>query len=158
MSPHFAFLSTAGTARAYATADADTGMWCAAAGDDDVESTLTLSGAPTVPLPTTRTEWSSYPGGVDGGALDAGDVDVDIDDSGVSGVSGVLGVDVPEYGGAPAWTGTGGGMGFGGDVDGGCCDRAANEGVGAIAPDWAALYGVVEGMGDGAGEGRTYVG
>ena len=36
-------------------------------------------GAPTVPLPTTRTEWSSYPSGVDGGADDAGDVDVDDD-------------------------------------------------------------------------------
>ena len=36
--------------------------------------------------PTTRTLWSSYPGGVDGGALDAGDVDVDMEDSGVSGV------------------------------------------------------------------------
>ena len=46
---------------------------------------------PIVPLPTTRTEWSSYPRGVEGGALDAGDVDVDMDDSGVSGVSGVLG-------------------------------------------------------------------
>ena len=80
MSPHFGFLSTAGTARAYATADDETGMWCAAAGDDDVESTLTLIGAPTVPLPTTRTEWSSYPSGVEGGADDAGDVDVDIED------------------------------------------------------------------------------
>ena len=77
-------------------------------------------GAPTVPLPTTRTEWSSYPSGVDGGADDAGDVDVDDDivDSGVSGVSGVWGDDETEYGGAPACTGTGGGMGFGGDVDG----------------------------------------
>ena len=77
-------------------------------------------GTPTVPLPTTRTEWSSYPSGVDGGADDAGDVDVDDDivDSGVSGVSGVWGDDETEYGGAPACTGTGGGMGFGGDVDG----------------------------------------
>ena len=48
-------------------------------------------GVPIVPLPTTRTEWSSYPRGVEGGALDAGDVDVDMEDSGVSGVSGVLG-------------------------------------------------------------------
>ena len=43
-------------------------------------------GVPIVPLPTTRTEWSSYPRGADGGALDAGDVDVDMEDSGVSGV------------------------------------------------------------------------
>ncbi len=104
-----------------------------------------------VPL---RTEWSSCPSGVDGGALDAGDVEVDMDDSGVSGVSGVLDEDVAEYGGAPARTGTGGGIGFGGDVEGGCCVREANEGVGVEAPVWP-LYGVVEGMGDDAGDGRT---
>ena len=62
-----------------------------------------------------------------------------------------------EYGGAPACTGTGGGIGFGGDVDGGCCVRAANDGAGAL-PAACAVYGVVEGMGDGAGDGSTYVG
>ena len=62
-----------------------------------------------------------------------------------------------ENGGAPACTGTGGGIGFGGEVDGGCCECAAKEGVGAVAPA-CAVYGVVEGMGEGAGEGRTYVG
>ena len=95
-------------------------------------------GAPTVPLPTTRTEWSSYPSGVDGGADDAGDVDVDDDivDSGVSGVSGVWGDDETEYGGAPACTGTGGGMGFGGDVDGGCWVLPAKAGVDETTPGW----------------------
>ena len=56
------------------------------------------------------------------------DVDVDMDDSGVSGVSG-CGEDDAEYGGAPAWTGTGGGMGFGGEVDGGA--GAGGSGAGA---------------------------
>ena len=114
-----------------------TGTCGAAAGDVSI-----CMGAPRLPLPTTRTEWSSYPSGVDGGTLDAGDVEVDMDDSGVSGVSGVLGEDDEEeeavYGGAPACTGTGGGIGFGGEVDGGCCDRAAKDGVGAAAPPvWA---------------------
>ena len=62
-------------------------------------------------------------GAEDGGrADDAGDVNVNDDmvDSGVSGVSGVWGDDETEYGGALACTGTGGGMGLGGDVDGGC--------------------------------------
>ncbi len=160
ISPHFAFFSTAGT------------RWCAYDDDDAVAAEGTgpgmcaavvgdawsiWIGVPIVPLPTTRTEWSSYPSGVDGGALDAGDVEVDMDDSGVSGVSGVLGEDEAEYGGAPAWTGTGGGIGFGGDVDGGCCERAAKDGAGAVLPV-CALYGVVDGMGEGAGEGRTYVG
>ena len=53
-----------------------------------------------------------------------------------SGVSGVWGDDDTEYGGAPAWTGTGGGIGFGGDVDGGCCDFEAKTGVGAVTPVW----------------------
>ena len=60
--------------------------------------------------------------GTEGRADDAGDVDVNDDmvDSGVSGVSGVWGNDETEYSGALACTGTGGGgMGFGGDVDGG---------------------------------------
>ena len=48
-----------------------------------------VMGVPIVPLDTTRTEWSSYQIGVDGDTLDAGDVDVDIEDSGVSGVPGV---------------------------------------------------------------------
>ena len=42
--------------------------------------------------------------GVDGGALDAGDVDIDIYDSETSGISGVLGVDEPEYGGGATVT------------------------------------------------------
>ena len=60
--------------------------------------------------------------GTEGHADDAGDVDVNDNmvDSGVSGVSGVWGDDETESGRAPACTGTGGGMGFGGDVDGGC--------------------------------------
>ena len=48
-----------------------------------------LIGAPTVPLETTRTEWSAHPGGVDGEPLDAGEVDIDVDNSGVSRVPGV---------------------------------------------------------------------
>ena len=48
-------------------------------------------------------------------------------------------------------------MVFGGELDGGGCEGAAKEGVGAVVPV-CALYGVVEGMGDGAGEGRIYVG
>ena len=151
MSPHLAFLSTAGTFRAYpaavtvtaAAADDDDGAGMCAAVVGEAESMLI--GAPIVPLETTRTEWSSYPSGVDGGTLDAGDVEVDMDDSGVSGVSGVFGEDDEDeeeeeavYGGAPACTGTGGGIGFGGEVDGGCCDRAAKDGVGAAAPPvWA---------------------
>ena len=35
--------------------------------------------------------------------------------------------------------------------------RAANDGAGAL-PAACAVYGVVEGMGDGAGDGSTYVG
>ena len=155
MSPHFAFLRTAGTLRdAYVAVVLDPpGMCDAAVGDCE----SMLLGVPIVPLETTRTEWSSYPRGVDGGALEAGDVEVDIDESGVSGVPGVYGDDDAECGGAPACTGTGGGIGFGGEVDGGCCERAANDGGGAGAPD-CELYGVVEGMGEGAGEGSTYVG
>ena len=64
MSPHLAFFRTAGTARAYdaadtgaaADADADACMWGAAGADGDAS---TLIGAPTDPLPTTRTVWSS---------------------------------------------------------------------------------------------------
>ena len=48
-----------------------------------------LMGVPIVPLETTRTEWFLYSRGVDGGALEAGDVEVDIDESGVSGRPGV---------------------------------------------------------------------
>ena len=44
----------------------------------------------------TASEWSSYPRGVDGDTLDAGDVEVDIEDSGVSGVPGVWGEDEAE--------------------------------------------------------------
>ena len=86
-SPHFGFFVAAATPRAaaYATdALVVPGMCDAVVGDCESR----LMGAPMVPLDTTRTEWSSYPSGVDGGALDAGDVDVDIDDSGVSGVPG----------------------------------------------------------------------
>ena len=57
-----------------------------------------------------------------------------MDDSGVSGVSG-CGEDDAEYGGAPACTGTGGGMGFGGEVDGGCCDLDAKVGMGVGTPE-----------------------
>ena len=90
MSPHFAFFRTAGTLRAaaYATAPLDDdvlGMCEAVVGDCE----SMVMGVPIVPLDTTRTEWSSYPIGVDGDTLDAGDVDVDIEDSGVSGVPGV---------------------------------------------------------------------
>ena len=101
MSPDLAFFVTAGTdaaARACMNAaaatdggtTADECMCGTAEGElDALESTCI--GAE--PAPTTRTLWSSYPGGVDGGALDAGDVDVDMEDSGVSGVPGVCGDD-----------------------------------------------------------------
>ncbi len=75
-------------AAAYATAALDDvvpGMCDAVVGDCE----LMVMGVPMVPLATTRTEWSSYPSGVDGDTLDAGDVEVDMDDSGVSGVPGV---------------------------------------------------------------------
>ena len=65
MSPHFAFLRTAGTARAYDGTAGAAGMCAAVVGDEE----SMLIGVPMVPLETTRTEWSSYPGGVDGGAL-----------------------------------------------------------------------------------------
>ena len=61
------------------------GMCDAAVGDCE----SMLIGVPIVPLDTTRTEWSAHPGGVDGEPLDAGEVDFDVDDSGVSGVPGV---------------------------------------------------------------------
>ena len=94
--------------------------------------------------------------GTEGHADNAGDVDDDDDmvHSGVSGVSGVWGDDETAYGGAPACTGTRGGMGFGGDIDGGCWVLPAKAGVDKTAPGW---YGV-EGMGEGAGDGITYVG
>ena len=92
--------------------------------------------------------------GTEGRADDAGDVDVD-DDMVDSGVLGVWGDNETEYGGAPACTGTGDGISFGGDVDGGYWVLPANAGVDEAAPGW---YGVVEGMGEGAGDGRTYVG
>ena len=59
MSPHLAFFRTARTydaADTEAAADADAGMWGAVGADGDAS---TLIGAPTDPLPTTRTVWSS---------------------------------------------------------------------------------------------------
>ncbi|EIW54464.1 uncharacterized protein TRAVEDRAFT_52169 [Trametes versicolor FP-101664 SS1] len=102
---------------------------------------LILIGVPIVPEPTTRTLWSSYPSGVDGGALLAGLVLVDMLDSGVSGV---FGADARAGGcgawcpwpwpyGLPACTGTGGGMGLGGDVEGALVTRVVKLGGGALA-------------------------
>ena len=84
--------------------------------------------------------------GMEGHADDMGDVDVDNDmvDSGVSGVSGVWGDDETMYRGAPACTHTRDGMGFSGDVDGGCWVLPAKAGVDETVPSW---YGM-EGMGE----------
>ena len=46
-------------------------------------------------------------------------------------------------------------MGFGGAVEGGCWALWAKAGVDETMPGW---YGVVEGMGEGAADGRTHVG
>ena len=115
-------------------------------------------GVSIVPLATAPTEWSSSPTGVDGEAVDAGDVESDIEESGVSGVLGEEDEDgTLPVGGGPSRTGMGGGIDFEGKLAGGCCELAAKEGMSAMAPV-CTLYGVVDGMGDGAGEGMTYVG
>ena len=106
-------------------------------GDDGDELTLRLMGAPTVPFPMTRAEWSSYTSGVIGGAEDAGNIGFDIEDSGVSGVSGVRARTTRKYGGAPAWTDTGGRMGFGGELNSGRCDLDTKTRVGAGTPEEA---------------------
>ena len=73
MSSHLAFLRTPGTlhAAAYATAALDDvmpgpGMYSMVV--SDCESMV--MGVLIVPLDKTRTEWSSYPSGVDGNMLD----------------------------------------------------------------------------------------
>ena len=139
---------------AYVAVILDTqGVCDAAVGDRE----SMLIGPPIVPLDTTRTEWSAHPCGVDREPLDAGVVDVDVDDSGVSGVLSVSDDSEGEDGGARACTGTGGGIGRGGDVDGGGCGWAAAEGEGAEASG-CELYDVVEDTGEGAGEDSIYVG
>lgn len=88
------------------------------------------AGAPIVLVDTIRTVSSTYPGGVDGGAVLAGDVDVEYDASGVSGVSGDVGGEGYAVGAA-----IGGGIGFGGDVDGTAAPVRAKVGGIETAPE-----------------------
>ena len=98
-------------------------------------------------------ERSSMPAGVGGDTDDAGDVEMECDASGVSGVPGDVGgvryiFSGCGAGGTSVWGGGRRGVVFGGEDDG--PRPVTNDG--ALAP-W--MYGVVEGTGDGDGEGKA---
>ena len=87
MSPHWGFVGDSGTLRmaTYAVNVLDNGVSCAV-----VSYETMMIRVPIVPLETIRRGRSSYSRSIGGETFDVvGDVEVDMDDSGVLGVSGL---------------------------------------------------------------------